>query len=133
MLRALVLSLGLGLLASLVPSALAQTGMTMELNIPPQPLESALRQMASKEGVQILFLPEDVKGMTTAGVSGRFTAREAIQELVKGTGLTVSTNGKDVFTIKPAGKTTGGISQNPTLLAQAGSPSAGASEERAES
>ncbi len=138
MLRALVLSLGLGLLASFVPSALAQTATTMELNIPPQPLESALRQMASKEGVQILFLPEDVKGMTTAGVNGRFTPREAIQELVKGTGLTVSTNGKDVFTIKPAGKalspatSTGGTSQNPTLLAQAGSPSAGASEERAE-
>ncbi len=64
MLRALVLSLGLGLLASFVPSALAQTATTMELNIPPQPLESALRQMASKEGVQILFLPEDVKGMS---------------------------------------------------------------------
>src|SRR5258707_9656604 len=104
MLRALVLSLGLGLLASFVPSALAQPATPMELNIPPQPLESALRQMASKEGVQILFLPEDVKGMTTAGVNGRFTPREAIQELVKGTGLTVSTNGKDVFTIKPAGK-----------------------------
>src|SRR5258706_3299579 len=124
-LRASVLPWGPGFLAHLMPSPLPKTAVTRELNIPPQPLESALRQMASKEGVQILFLPEDVKGMTTAGLNGRFSPREAIQELIKGTGLTVSTNGKDVFTIKPAGKSmpsgtsTGGTSQNPTLLAQA--------------
>lgn len=93
--------LALGALATSV-DAYAQTAPVTEFDIPAQPLESALRKLAESQNLQIIFTPEDVKGVMTAGVKGRFTAREAIQELVKGTGLTVTTNGSNVFAIKPA-------------------------------
>lgn len=100
MLRAFLLSIVLASVTSFAPSALAQPA-TMEFDIPAQPLESALRQMASKHGVQILFLPEDMKGLTTPGLKGRFTPRQAIEELLKGTGLVASFNGQDTIVVKP--------------------------------
>jgi outer membrane receptor protein involved in Fe transport len=74
----------------------------MQIDIAPGPLEPALRKLAGERNLQILFAPEDVKGVTTAGAKGRFTARAAIEELLKGTGLTVSSNANDVYAIKPA-------------------------------
>lgn len=101
MLRALLGSFGIAIASLITPLAIAQSAV-QEFDIPPQTLESALRQIASTKGVQILFLAEDVRGMDTAGVKGRFTSSEAIQELIKGKELSLSTNGRDVFTIKPA-------------------------------
>jgi iron complex outermembrane receptor protein len=89
------------------PPAYAQPGSetVIDFNIAPGPLEAALRKVAEERNLQILFAPEDVKGVTTPGLKGRFTAKEAIEELVKGTGLTVTTNGNNVFAIKPSGLT----------------------------
>jgi iron complex outermembrane recepter protein len=98
----------------------AQTASTIEVNLPSQPLESALRQLISKEGIQVLYSREDVRGLTTPEVKGRFTPEEVVQRLIEGTGLAYSSNGKNVFAIKPkAANDKGGQAANTTLLAQA--------------
>src|SRR5260221_2324860 len=102
----------------------AQTIGTIEVNLPAQSLESALRQLVSKEGVQVLFAPEDVKGITTPEVKGRFTPEQVIQKLTEGTGLGYSSNGKNTFAIKPksgggkAGAQGGASNKGPTIEAQ---------------
>jgi iron complex outermembrane receptor protein len=85
------------------PSAIAQLAgeATYDFDIPAGPLEDALRKVAAEENLQILFAPEDLKGLTTTGLKGRFSPSEAIAGLLKGTSLTVSTNGNRVFAIKP--------------------------------
>ena len=130
----LALSLTLGLLCAVVPSsASAQSAEAIEVSMPAQSLEAALRQLISR-GIQVLFAPEDVKGIATREIKGRFTPEEIIRKLIEGTGLTYSASGNSVFAIKPSGRATpSGMStgeqlKNPTLLAQAPSQGAGASE-----
>jgi iron complex outermembrane receptor protein len=97
-------SLGIGF-GTLPASAQTSANGTYDFNIPPGALEPALRKLAQDNNLQILFAPEDVKDVSTGGVKGRFSPLKAVEELVKGTGLSVSTNGNGVFAIKPAGPT----------------------------
>jgi iron complex outermembrane recepter protein len=73
-----------------------------DINIPPQALETALRQLAAEQNLQILFAPGDVKNVMTRGVKGRYSAQEAAQRLLEGTGLTATSNRRNFVTIKPA-------------------------------
>jgi hypothetical protein len=99
---ALVLILVVGALNVAQAYAQASADAAVEVDIAPGPLEAALRKLAHERNLQILFAPEDVKGARTDGVKGRLTAKEAIEELIKGTGLTVSSNSNDVYAIKPS-------------------------------
>ena len=76
---------------SLIGSCLAQTStaamIRVETRIPPQPLESALKEFAAATHMQVLFLTEDVKDLKTRGVSGKLTADEILSRLLSGTGL----------------------------------------------
>ncbi len=116
------------------PAVFAQAVEKRDFDVAAQPLDSALRQVAESQHLQILYDPTQVKGVVTQGVKGRYTAREAVAKLLEGTQLVPVHNGNDAIAIRPKredGKAgaAGGSSQNPTLLAQAQSPSAGASEE----
>ena len=106
----------LALLSGVATLARAQSLEAREVDIPAQSLDTALRQLANALSLQILFLPEDVKGMTTRGVKGRYAPQEAAERLIEGTGLAAVFNGKNAITIKP---TAGSRAQNPTPLAQA--------------
>src|SRR5258708_6730703 len=113
------------LLFVLPGAATAQSTNVVSFDVPAQSLESALRQVAAEQNLQILFAPEDVRGISTRGVKGQYTAREAVQKLLEGTGLTFTFNDRNVVAIKPAARSpasatsSGGPLQNPTLLAQA--------------
>src|SRR5258708_693202 len=120
------------------PAVFAQAAEKRDFDVAAQPLDSALRQVAESQHLQILYDPAQVKGVVTQGVKGRYTAREAVAKLLEGTQLVPVHNGNDAIAIRPKredGKAgaAGGWSQNPTLLAQAQSPSAGANEEAVES
>lgn len=118
--------------------AAAQSQAAVDFDLPAQPLESSLRQIADSQKLQMIYVRSDLNGVQAPAVKGRYTPAEAIAKLTEGTGLTVTFNGGDTVVIKPKanGKkdsVTGGASNaGPTLLAQAQNPSAGASDERAE-
>jgi iron complex outermembrane recepter protein len=106
-----------------VPSTQAQPGQNPKLvayDIPAQPLEAALQQVADKASLQLLYSPADLKGVSTRGLKGTHAPKEAIDRLIEGTGLTASFNGQNAVAIKPkAANERGGQAANPTLLAQA--------------
>src|SRR5687768_54200 len=77
---------------------------TYDFEIPAGSLEEALRKIAQQRNLQILFAPEDVKGLTTAGAKGRMSTQQALDALLKGTNLVVTSNGSDTFAVKPAPK-----------------------------
>ena len=82
----------------------AQTSDTpQEYTIPSGNLGDALRQLAAQSKLQIVFSPELVKGKAAPGLSGTHTWRTALQQLLKGTGLSWELiNNSTVVITKPA-------------------------------
>jgi outer membrane receptor protein involved in Fe transport len=75
--------------AAAVVMATPATAQTGKLVIQSQPMASALREVASKTGIDVLFTPESVRNLRSAPVNGASTAREAVQQIIARTGLEV--------------------------------------------
>ncbi|MDO5088118.1 MAG: TonB-dependent receptor plug domain-containing protein, partial [Comamonadaceae bacterium] len=100
----LALAIALALAASAAaPHAWAQ-GQPAEtaaaIHLPAQPLGQALNELARQAGLQLLVRPELVAGKTAPAVSGRLTARQALQRLLAGSGLAADVRGAEV-TVRP--------------------------------
>src|SRR5260221_13936219 len=67
-------------------------GKVVEVDLPAQPLQSALRTLTDQYGMQILFNPNDVKGLNTPAIKGKFSSSELLEKLVDGTNLVTSVN-----------------------------------------
>ena len=63
---------------------------TLQFDIKPQSLASALNAFALQSHQQILFTPEITKGKTTQGAHGALTSDAALRQLLVGTGLSSS-------------------------------------------
>lgn len=70
------------------------------VNIPPQELSSALKTLASQTNSQLLFATDALQGARTNGVSGNYTAEEALQLLLKGTPYSYRTTAANTFTVQ---------------------------------
>lgn len=74
-----------------VPAAQAQAdapaSTARSFAIPAQPLAQALNELARQANLQMGFAPALVAGKTSAAVSGEFTAQQALDRLLAGTGL----------------------------------------------
>jgi len=75
---------------------------TIEFDIKPQSLTSALNAFALQSHQQILFTPEVAKGKTTKGISGALTADAALAQLLVGTGLSSSKSPDGMVLVAPA-------------------------------
>jgi iron complex outermembrane receptor protein len=70
-------------------------------NIPAQELGTALRALEKDRNLQVIFVSEDVRNVRTQGAVGEFTSDEALQALLKGTGLTFRYLDDKTVTIVP--------------------------------
>jgi len=57
------------------------------VKIEPQPLGSALQDLAKQSGVQIIFFSSNVEGRRAIALSGTYTVEEALALLLEGSGL----------------------------------------------
>lgn len=69
--------------------------------IPPQSLSTALQTLAKKRNFQIVCRADLVERFRTAGISGELTPREALAQLLVGTGLTYRNLDEETVTIVP--------------------------------
>ncbi len=96
------------LLTDVWPGALAAQGASDRLDllfdfaIPAQELNRALDHYSQASGMAILLDREVAKGRRSAQVNGRFQARQALEQLLAGSGLVALYAGGDAFTVKPA-------------------------------
>jgi iron complex outermembrane receptor protein len=74
----------------------------INFSIPPQSAATALDALAMQSDLQMLFNRDALKNSTTQGLTGRFTAREALKKLLLGTGLTYTFTADDAVAVKPA-------------------------------
>ncbi len=75
-----------------------------QVNIPPGDLSAALNALAKQSGTDLVYRPEQVKGLKTQGVSGNLSVEDALTKLLAGTPLTVnrdSTGAVLISTPKP--------------------------------
>ena len=92
-----------GLLAAGTLPALAQTAPVQAARsyaIPAGPLGPALNRLGQESGALITFTPEQVAGVQTRGASGSLTVGQALNALVAGTGLEVSTAANGAVTLR---------------------------------
>ncbi|WP_124388959.1 TonB-dependent siderophore receptor [Pseudomonas sp. R5-89-07] len=109
---------------NLLPSALALAvslpiagyvqAQEIELNIPAQPLGSALQEFGRQANVQVLYSPGDVQGKNSRAVNGKMQPQQAIDALLNGSQTTYSLNG-NTLTVAAAG-TGGGLELSPTQV-----------------
>lgn len=86
----------------------------IELNIPAQPLGSALQEFGRQTNVQVLYSPGDVQGKNSNAVKGKLDPQLAIGTLLAGTATTHSLSGNSL-TVTAAGAATG-LELSPTQV-----------------
>ncbi len=94
-------SLGLTLLLASAAPALAGEA-RRHFDIPPQPLTSALQELAAQAGVQVFSVDANTAGKKSQPLSGHLTTREAIDRLLAGSGLTASLTEDGTVAVKVA-------------------------------
>ena len=81
-------------------TALAASPAVLTSAIPPQSLESALEQFGQRTGVGVAWPPDvEVNSMHTNGARAGLAPKEALRELLRGTGLTFTFVGERTVTI----------------------------------
>ncbi len=85
-----------------LPAAAQSPRTEYRLKIDPMSVEDGLKRLQRATGVNLVFAPDQVWGRRTRGLSGRFTAEEAIDRLIEGTDLKVLNNDGAVFVIVPS-------------------------------
>lgn len=88
--------------AALLLACAAQAQTRVAVDIAPAPLDRALGQLARQTGVQILFSSALAQRHEAAALRGEFTAQEALQRLLAGSGLVVRARDAATFTVEPA-------------------------------
>ena len=72
----------------------------MRFDIAASDLRTAISQFSQTTGVQVVVSPAAVAGRRTGGVRGAYTVREALDQLLRGTNLTVAIRGS-IAVLKP--------------------------------
>jgi len=98
------LSIRLGTLAAgvLLACAAHAQSPTLALDLPARPLDQALSDLARQAGVQVLFTSSLAQGKTAPALKGSYTAREALERVLAGSGLVLRAHDDKTFTVEPA-------------------------------
>jgi TonB-dependent receptor len=76
-------------LAALWSSAAVAQSRRVHIQLPSQPMEQALEQVARQSGTDILFARDAVKGLRAPALNGEYDAEAAVRRLLRGTTLTI--------------------------------------------
>jgi iron complex outermembrane receptor protein len=102
--RRLYVVVTLTVLAGIHPGiAAADLASVKAFDIPSQPVPSALLAFSSQSGVQVTSSAEMLEGKQSPGVVGTRSARSALDELLRGTGLQYDVIDRNTIAIRGAG------------------------------
>lgn len=68
----------------------AEPPATLAIDIPAADAATALKQFSAQSGLQVLYSNDEISGVRTNAVQGRFTAADALDRLLAGTPLTAT-------------------------------------------
>jgi iron complex outermembrane receptor protein len=102
----------------------AQTGPQEHIEEPAQPLASALRAIARRHSVSVMFDPALVAGLQSRPVPAQLTALQALTQAVQGHGLAVLVASEGVYLVRPLAA----AAERQAVPAAAGASAPGAGE-----
>ncbi|MDR4496073.1 MAG: TonB-dependent receptor [Nitrospirales bacterium] len=102
---------------------------TVNFDIPPQFLASALKLFSEQADLQFAYTTEELEGVQASGVSGAHTPEAALRLLLDGTGMSYRVTGDSTITVEKVGGSSNALMQG-GLLSQSSSGSGGVSEAR---
>jgi type II secretory pathway component GspD/PulD (secretin) len=77
-------------------------GTLLDFNIPSQPLETALNRYGDATGREALYDTSLASGRVSGNLQGKFTANDALERLLSGTGLSARFVAETSFVVLPA-------------------------------
>jgi outer membrane receptor protein involved in Fe transport len=83
-----------------VPTVSEAGSFPVQINLPAQPLNQSIRQLANQTGLSISFDSELTKNKTAPAVKGFLSPQEALKKVLQGSGLQLNISG-DSAVIKP--------------------------------
>jgi len=106
------------LCALAVSAALADS--PKPIDVPAGDLATALKSLSQQINVNLVYTPEGVRGLKTAGVNGSLNAADAVRKLLEGTGLRLSTDASTgamliVSEVQGAGASSSGPAQSDSV------------------
>lgn len=99
--RAAVLATTVTLAIGLAAASDADAAIKRYINVPAQSLGPALRSLAKQRNFQIIYASQDVADLRSPGAVGEFTADQALEQLLGGTGFTYRYLDERTVTILP--------------------------------
>lgn len=66
------------------------------VHIPAQPLSNALMQFGTQTNMQVLFSADSIKGRNSLSVDGTMEPQQALEQMLRGTGLRYEVNGNTI-------------------------------------
>jgi len=104
-------------LAQTAPPA-ATAPATYEFHVTPGDLGAALRQVASQAGLLLSYTPEQTRGKTSAGLDGRHAAHDALNGVLRGSGLKAEPGTSGAYVLRAAEAQTVGSLPTVSVTAQ---------------
>jgi iron complex outermembrane recepter protein len=98
-----------------VSGAAAQTAATHTFNIPSQPLNRALRNLADQSGIQLAYRTSIASGAASPAVSGTMSTEQALSRLLSGSNLHYSFTGANTVTILAGGSASGSVNSDGSI------------------
>lgn len=88
-----------------------------QITVPAGSLNEALRSLARQSDVDLVYQADKVEGMQTGGLTGIFTTRDAVEKLIAGTSLHLSTDADTGAMFITSGDVGGRTSERPLKVA----------------
>lgn len=87
---------------SLAATPTSPKGPPLRIDLPPSSLQQALASLADRAGLQILYDPELIQGVTVSGLHGVMTAGDALQRLLISTHISFEFTATDAVALRAA-------------------------------
>ncbi|WP_243136313.1 TonB-dependent siderophore receptor [Janthinobacterium tructae] len=87
---------------ALAQESAAAAAATLDFQVPAGDLAAALRQVASQSRVILSFMPEQTRGKTSVGLTGRHELLAALNGVLRGTGLKAERSANGSYVLRPA-------------------------------
>ncbi|MEG2961632.1 MAG: TonB-dependent receptor plug domain-containing protein, partial [Janthinobacterium sp.] len=93
---------------ALAQESAAAPAASQDFQVPAGDLAAALRQVASQSRVILSFTPEQTRGKTSSGLTGRHEVLAALNGVLRGTGLKAERSANGSYVLRPADIAAGG-------------------------
>lgn len=104
--RAFPIAVAVATVLACATATAADTARGYHFDLSSRTLSQALRAYGQISGQEIIFTEDVVAGMTSAPLHGEYTAQEALDQLLRGTGLTSQRSASDALMIRAAATNT---------------------------